>query len=292
VSRKRKEHEVAEVELPITPMLDMAFQLMVFFILTYHPSALEVQIDGTLLPPKVVNTARKDSKSKDDQKVDPSIKKEPENDNSLVVIVEALTEERRKSDLETLKKYRRISEAHYQAGLKNLQEEVAKKKDGKESILGTPYRIFLKTPDNVSDALIVVMGQKLWKDPKDKDSKKAPDAIIGGIEWKDGLRNLESELRTLLLKNLEGENTDVEISTDDGKLYFEYLVRIQDVCKTRYGVVSEGGKEVLKKISSRKKEKDYTKIVGFKNVSYLLPPPEKKTPEDQARERKEAEKGK
>ena len=33
-----------EVELPITPMLDMAFQLLAFFILTYHPSALEGQI--------------------------------------------------------------------------------------------------------------------------------------------------------------------------------------------------------------------------------------------------------
>ena len=32
----------------ITPMLDMAFQLMAFFIMTYHPSALEGHIDGKL----------------------------------------------------------------------------------------------------------------------------------------------------------------------------------------------------------------------------------------------------
>jgi biopolymer transport protein ExbD len=36
----------------ITPMLDMAFQLLAFFVMTYHPHALEGQIDGKLLPPK------------------------------------------------------------------------------------------------------------------------------------------------------------------------------------------------------------------------------------------------
>jgi len=36
--------------LIITPMLDMAFQLLSFFIMTYHPSALEGHIDGNLLP--------------------------------------------------------------------------------------------------------------------------------------------------------------------------------------------------------------------------------------------------
>ncbi len=39
------------LSIVITPMLDMAFQLMAFFIMTYHPSALEGHIDGILLPP-------------------------------------------------------------------------------------------------------------------------------------------------------------------------------------------------------------------------------------------------
>jgi hypothetical protein len=34
----------------ITPMLDMSFQLLAFFIMIYHPSALEVPIDDRLLP--------------------------------------------------------------------------------------------------------------------------------------------------------------------------------------------------------------------------------------------------
>jgi biopolymer transport protein ExbD len=37
-----------EVELPITPMLDLAFQVLLFFILTYRPPQLEGQMDLVL----------------------------------------------------------------------------------------------------------------------------------------------------------------------------------------------------------------------------------------------------
>src|SRR4051812_48506894 len=35
----------------ITPFLDMSFQILAFFIMTYHPSALEGHIPGSLVPP-------------------------------------------------------------------------------------------------------------------------------------------------------------------------------------------------------------------------------------------------
>jgi biopolymer transport protein ExbD len=39
----------AEIELPITPMLDMSFQLLAFFIFTFHPAAtIEGQMDFSL----------------------------------------------------------------------------------------------------------------------------------------------------------------------------------------------------------------------------------------------------
>ena len=38
------------VDVPITPMLDMAFQLLTFFILTYHPMPSEVQFVMNLMP--------------------------------------------------------------------------------------------------------------------------------------------------------------------------------------------------------------------------------------------------
>ena len=39
-----------EVEIPITPMLDMAFQLLTFFVLTYRPAPTEGQFAMNLLP--------------------------------------------------------------------------------------------------------------------------------------------------------------------------------------------------------------------------------------------------
>lgn len=43
-TRKRTGTEHVEPDLPITPMLDMAFQLLAFFILTFKPSPTEGQI--------------------------------------------------------------------------------------------------------------------------------------------------------------------------------------------------------------------------------------------------------
>ena len=38
------------ISIPITPMLDMAFQLLTFFILTYHPAPSEGQFGMNFLP--------------------------------------------------------------------------------------------------------------------------------------------------------------------------------------------------------------------------------------------------
>lgn len=42
---RRKSDDRIEVEIPVTPMLDMAFQLLTFFIFTYHPSEMEGQME-------------------------------------------------------------------------------------------------------------------------------------------------------------------------------------------------------------------------------------------------------
>jgi biopolymer transport protein ExbD len=44
--------------LIITPMLDMSFQILAFFIMTYHPSALEGHIAGSLAAGPVVGQLR------------------------------------------------------------------------------------------------------------------------------------------------------------------------------------------------------------------------------------------
>ncbi len=47
---KKKKKNVEEIQIPITPMLDMAFQLLTFFILTFHPMPSEGQFSMNLLP--------------------------------------------------------------------------------------------------------------------------------------------------------------------------------------------------------------------------------------------------
>jgi biopolymer transport protein ExbD len=55
----------------ITPMLDMAFQLLAFFVMTYHPHALEGHIDGKLLPPAKAATQGPAIPKSDDMPVVP-----------------------------------------------------------------------------------------------------------------------------------------------------------------------------------------------------------------------------
>jgi biopolymer transport protein ExbD len=50
--RRRKRRSQSEVELNVTAMLDMAFQLLAFFILTFHPPQREEQISLRLPPPQ------------------------------------------------------------------------------------------------------------------------------------------------------------------------------------------------------------------------------------------------
>ena len=50
VRGKRMVSDLVEPDLPIIPMLDMSFQLLSFFILTFHPAPTEAQI-ALALPP-------------------------------------------------------------------------------------------------------------------------------------------------------------------------------------------------------------------------------------------------
>ncbi len=48
MTTRRKPESGPEPNLPVTPMLDMAFQLLAFFVMTYHPSDLEGQMELSL----------------------------------------------------------------------------------------------------------------------------------------------------------------------------------------------------------------------------------------------------
>ena len=51
--RRRRHYSQEEVELNLAAMLDMAFQLLTFFILTFKPNPVEGQINLNLPPPVI-----------------------------------------------------------------------------------------------------------------------------------------------------------------------------------------------------------------------------------------------
>ncbi|MGC4007438.1 MAG: biopolymer transporter ExbD [Pirellulales bacterium] len=58
MSRKHKKKGSDKVTLNLAAMLDMAFQLLAFFILTFKPAPVEVQVNLRLPPPKPVTVAK------------------------------------------------------------------------------------------------------------------------------------------------------------------------------------------------------------------------------------------
>jgi len=88
--RKYKEAVQGGVNLGliITPMLDMSFQILSFFIMTYHPSALEGHIPGSLAPP--VDVLKKGQENVVEDILNPSVPDEmilPELQDAITVIV-------------------------------------------------------------------------------------------------------------------------------------------------------------------------------------------------------------
>jgi len=69
----------------ITPMLDMSFQILAFFIMTYHPSGFEGHVNGNLTPP----TPRiDDGKTQVDAKLLEEVG--PEMDEAVQVVVKTI----------------------------------------------------------------------------------------------------------------------------------------------------------------------------------------------------------
>ena len=69
--RRRKRKSQGDVELNLAAMLDMAFQLLAFFIFTFKPSPVEGQVSLRLPPPQPVTnvTRRSESAGSNESKV-------------------------------------------------------------------------------------------------------------------------------------------------------------------------------------------------------------------------------
>jgi biopolymer transport protein ExbD len=76
VGRKRKEEPPVDITLPITPMLDMSFQLLSFFILTFRPIPTEGQL--------AINLPRLDATTKPE--TDVPLPEEPKKDEYKLTV--------------------------------------------------------------------------------------------------------------------------------------------------------------------------------------------------------------
>jgi biopolymer transport protein ExbD len=85
MARKRKAETAPGVDLPITPMLDMAFQLLTFFIFTYHPAAFVEAQMALNLPAAAAPKAQKPDDIQIDPNSDPD--KEPKLQEAITVTI-------------------------------------------------------------------------------------------------------------------------------------------------------------------------------------------------------------
>lgn len=137
-----------QLSLIVTPMLDMSFQILAFFIMTYHPSALEGHIPGSLVPPE--NFAKKSN--------EPNINP---NENLLSVPPEDLLPELQ--DAITV---------HVKAIQKG--EEVGTR------VEGSPAQIFIKTTLETEKQLIADVNLDLKKEALPRLDARLKDMLKRG----------------------------------------------------------------------------------------------------------------
>ena len=132
------------LSLIITPMLDMAFQLMAFFIMTFQPLSEEKNITGRLLPPmKEEQVKKKDVPMKGKKKAD---KDSPPPETKIDKDKEKDTDPDTKEDPNPKDVVRVIVEI-------NDPNETDPKK-----ISGKPGRILLKFPEDTQPEVIADLG--------------------------------------------------------------------------------------------------------------------------------------
>jgi len=198
---KREEMGV-NLGIIITPMLDMAFQVLAFFIMTYHPSALEGHFDIKMLPPEKVA-----AKGKEDTSKDPPTDAPPELTDVLLVSVKA----------------------------------VGKGQSEGTRTEGDPSRIELKRPEDTNPELISDLNtevvKKLTPDLKDflddvpmnPRLKEQLKEKYNMTLFQEGLDKLSAELKRFL-EDPSHTKANIKISPDP-ELKQKYTLGMYDACK-------------------------------------------------------------
>jgi biopolymer transport protein ExbD len=177
----------------ITPMLDMAFQILAFFIMTFHPAALEGHIDGKLLPPvKEIKIAGGPGS--------------PDNKKTSVKI-----------DEDVLNKLNDTLEIVVKSVRKGQQEDALQE--------GEPTRIELRLPEDGGkepndDRKFIIDRTAVRTD------EQGQRVLIG---FEDALKKLAAKLEEVQKKS--GDVPGMIRLDADPDLRHGYLVRVYDVCR-------------------------------------------------------------
>jgi hypothetical protein len=204
MNKKKKIDEMGvNLGIIITPMLDMAFQVLAFFIMTYHPSALEGYFDIKMLPPEQVA-----AKGDKDTSKDPGLTDPPELTDVLTVYVKAVARGQ---------------------------------KEGTRAE-GDPSRVELKRPEDGANAeMICDMNSeavtKLTPDLKDflddvPMEQKLKDALKEKYNmalFQEGLGKLSAELKKFL-EDPSHIKANIKIAPDP-ELKHKYTMALYDACK-------------------------------------------------------------
>jgi biopolymer transport protein ExbD len=200
--KKKAEEMGVNLGIIITPMLDMAFQVLAFFIMTYHPSALEGHFDIKMLPPEKVA-----AKGKEDTSKDPPIDMPPELTDVLLVSVKA----------------------------------VGKGQSEGTRAEGDPSRIELKRPEDTNPEIVSDLNteavRKLTPELKDflEDvpmNPKLKEQLKGMYNialFQEGLDKLSGELKKFL-EDPSHTKANIKISPDPD-LKQKYTLGLYDACK-------------------------------------------------------------
>jgi biopolymer transport protein ExbD len=125
----------ADLGIIITPMLDMAFQLLAFFIMTYHPPAREAIVDDQLLPAALKDNRPGTKGPPSTEKIDKDQKPPPKDVSNVEVWVRAVPSSGLPRKIEVSKISQKVFEVDvnakrsYEEALNVVFEELKKGRD-------------------------------------------------------------------------------------------------------------------------------------------------------------------
>ena len=192
--------------LIITPMLDMAFQILAFFIMTYPPSALEGHVPGLLDPPEdyAKKSTKESTPSNEPEFSDPSLSIDdpvPDTNDSVRVKVKA----------------------------------IVRGQESGEETQGKPNQLWFKLPKASLDAkekdweILMDVNGKFDDGLKELDGRLRTLAKAELVKDADNETQREAKFKELLKK---GASSKVKLKiVADNDLHQQYVMRVYDTCK-------------------------------------------------------------